>query len=130
MKNTLREKQAIDNLSRAVMKLREFLTTPVMTDRDRAGVIQAFEFSYELAWKTLKKIAEEEGLEVATPLQAIQAGFQMKLIGELEQDGWLKMKVDRNLTSHTYKEDFAAQIFDRIRDEHCALLEALVRRIH
>ena len=51
-----------DPLERVVATLDRFLQEPVETERDRAGVIQAFEFCYELSWKSLQEIATSEGL--------------------------------------------------------------------
>ncbi|MEZ4273581.1 MAG: HI0074 family nucleotidyltransferase substrate-binding subunit [Myxococcota bacterium] len=129
VKNKSRQQIAIDNFSSAVDKLREFLSTPVVDERDRAGIIQAFEFCYELAWKSLKKLAESKGLEAPTPLDAFQAGFQMGLIKEIEHELWLDAKRTRNLTSHTYKEELAAEVLEKIRNDYLAAFEQLRQRL-
>lgn len=79
----------------------------------KEATIQIFEFSFELFWKLLKKIAFEEGLESNSPKTTLQQAFTMKLIDD--QKGWLKMLEDRNLTSHTYNQPSANRIFDNCK---------------
>lgn len=117
------------NYSVAVAQLQLFLATPIVDDRDRAGVIQAFEFCFELAWKTIKKLAESEGLEVATPVDAFRAGFQMGLIKEKEHSIWLEAKKTRNLTSHTYKQELALQVLESIQSTYLAAFIQLEDRL-
>ena len=72
--------RSVQNFARALASLEEFLAEPVRTHRDRAGIIQAFEFTYELAWKTFQRIVQTEGLQVATPRQACTSALQAGLI--------------------------------------------------
>lgn len=128
-KSEPRTDTTLKNFEKVVQTLTRFISTPAEDDRDRAGVIQAFEFCYELAWKSLKKIAEEQGLEAPTPLQAFQAGFQMGLIHESEHQLWLDMKATRNLTSHTYSEELSLQVFHDVQKTYAPALKVLVERI-
>jgi nucleotidyltransferase substrate binding protein (TIGR01987 family) len=128
MSDSERFKTSLQNFSSALSQLTTYLSTPVIDDRDRAGVIQAFEFCYELAWKTLKKLAETKGLEAPTPIDAFQAGFQMQLITEAEHSVWLEMKQSRNLTSHTYKQELALTVFDEIQSKYHKALTELEQR--
>jgi len=116
---------SVTNLRKACTTLERFVALPVKDDRDRAGIIQAFEYSYELAWKTLKKIAEYRGLEAATPVEAFRAGLQMRYIEINDQDTWLAMKNSRNLTSHTYRESLAEGVVEDIVLQYLPLLIAL-----
>ena len=72
--------RSVHNLTLALHSLEQFLAEPVRTNRDKAGIIQAFEFTYELAWKTFQRIAQTEGLQVATPRQAFASAMQMGFI--------------------------------------------------
>ena len=78
----------------------------------RDAVIQRFEFTVELFWKILKKFLNYEKIEVNTPREVLKKSYAARMIDEEEK--WLKMMNDRNLTSHTYKEDIAEEIFHRI----------------
>lgn len=90
------------NLKQAFGQLESYLSEPAKTDRDRAGVIQAFEFTFEQFWKAFQKVAGAQGLEANSPRQALQAAFQIRLIESMEENVWLEMLKDRNLTSHVY----------------------------
>ena len=129
MKKTKRSDQTAENFYSALNKLEEFLGEPIVNDRDRAGIIQAFEFCYELSWQAIKKLAENEGLDAPTPLQAFQAGFQMKLIPSEAQETWLDMKKSRNLTSHTYKEEIAEEVLQKINQAYLKAFQDLARTL-
>ena len=129
MKKTKRSDQTAENFYSALNKLEEFLGEPIVNDRDRAGIIQAFEFCYELSWQAIKKLAENEGLDAPTPLQAFQAGFQMKLIPSEAQETWLDMKKSRNLTSHTYKEEVAEEVLQKINQAYLKAFQDLARTL-
>jgi len=80
------------------------------------GTIQRFEFAFELTWKTLKRALEVEGLICQTPRETLKNAFQ---IGWLSVEAlWLQMLDDRNMTSHTYDELTAAQIYENIKSEY------------
>src|SRR5688500_14497003 len=121
--------RSVQNFEHALASLEEFLAEPVRTNRDRAGIIQAFKFTYELAWKTFQRIAQAEGLQVATPRQAFASALQAGLIPPEEDALWIRMMQDRNLTSHTYHEQLATEIVQRIRTSYFATLQAAVARI-
>ena len=119
-------KKALENAEAAVAKLVAFLGDPVTSDRDRAGVIQAFEFTFETSWKLLKSLAEREGLEAESPRRALLAGHKLGLIEDEEL--WLEMLQDRNLTSHVYHSQLAERIFTAISMRYApALIEAIKR---
>jgi nucleotidyltransferase substrate binding protein (TIGR01987 family) len=97
----------------------------VVSDRDRAGVIQAFEFTFEAVWKLLKHLAEGEGLTAESPKRALISAFKMGVVKD--ETLWLEMLRDRNLTSHTYHLGVADRIFSAIRDHYVAALEQTVQ---
>ena len=93
------------------------------------ATIQRFEFCVELAWKTLKKLLEAEGEEARTPRQALQKAFAAKWIDD--ETTWIAMLKDRNLTSHTYRQKLALEIYSRIKvyfPELKLLYQGLVKR--
>jgi len=78
----------------------------------RDAVIQRFEFTHELAWKMLKLRLEGEYVPVSTPRETWQQALQAGLI----EDGnaWTDMQKMRNLTSHTYNESLADEVYNYI----------------
>lgn len=119
------------NFSRAYSLLREALEDDVeyLSELEREGVIQRFEYTFELSWKLLKDKLEHDGvvLPTITPRAVIRQAFQAKLIDDCET--WLDMLVDRNLMSHTYDfEKFQAVIL-RIHSRYLAILDALYHRL-
>jgi nucleotidyltransferase substrate binding protein (TIGR01987 family) len=75
----------------------------------RDATIQRFEFCYELAWKLLKVKLEQEGIDARTPRQALQEGLQAALIDD--GNAWSEIQRYRNLTSHTYNERLADEVY-------------------
>ena len=72
-------RQALQNLERAMGELESYAALPVVNRRDKAGLIQAFEFTFELFWRTFQKLAPE-GLEAPSPREALLAGVKLHLI--------------------------------------------------
>lgn len=81
----------------------------------RDAVIQRFEFTYELSWKTIKLMLHEEGIESATPRRVFQDALQAEFI--LDGNLWSAIQKQRNLTSHTYDELIAEQVYVFIVEE-------------
>ena len=116
-------------LSEAVLRLEEAIAQPE-NDVVRDSVIQRFEFSFELAWKTLQLYLEHQGLEAGSPRQALKGAFAQGIIpNEDEADVCLKMLDDRNLTTHTYHQDLAKSIYRRIAMTYAAELRRMSDRI-
>jgi nucleotidyltransferase substrate binding protein (TIGR01987 family) len=78
--------------------------------QDRAGAIQAFEFSYERAWKTAKKILEKKGVETASPRDCFREAARVGLISDPKI--WFEFLQIRNLTVHTYDESTAQKVVE------------------
>lgn len=115
-----------EKLKQAVTRLGESLTeyqnTPSSTMRD--GVIQRFEFCFELAWKTMREYLLDQGyLDINSPRATLKQAFDDGIISS--QD-WLTMLADRNLTSHVYDDNTAAQIFSRIQLQYLDLFNSLI----
>ncbi len=90
----------------------------------RAGLIQFFETSYELAWKLMKDYLEAEGFtDVKSLRSVIKTAFQSDLIGDGQV--WMKLLGDRNLTAHTYDEETADKVSRQIREKYHPLLRKL-----
>jgi nucleotidyltransferase substrate binding protein (TIGR01987 family) len=85
---------------------------PEQRDIIRDGVIQRFEYTFELAWKTIKRYLEMYGLEKVDKLNnrdLFRAGFENGLINDASL--WFDYLTDRNQTSHIYDQDIAAEVF-------------------
>ncbi len=109
MSEDIRWKQRFQNFDRAFVLLREALEgVRPLSMLEKEGVIQRFEYTYELAWKTLKDYLEASGVVITpvTPRQVIKEAFAAKVISDGEV--WINMLDNRNLLSHTY--DFS--VFD------------------
>ena len=111
-------------LTRLNESLQFDLSQPLVVD----ACIQRFEFCIELTWKTLKKSLAIEGIEANTPRECIQQAYSIHWIND--ESAWLSMLKDRNLTSHTYKEDLALEIYHRLplHDQAMADLYQLLSR--
>ncbi|MBI3170221.1 MAG: nucleotidyltransferase substrate binding protein [Chloroflexi bacterium] len=91
---------------------------------EEQGLIQAFEFTHELAWNTLKDFLEGRGVQnLYGSRDATREAFKTGLIENGE--AWMNMIQSRNLTSHTYDEATAAQIVSAIRVAYYEEFEAL-----
>lgn len=85
-------------------------------DKDRIVIdatIQRFEFTFELAWKFLKDFFMSKGIVLNYLKDALKEAFQVGLI--INESLWLQMLNDRNMTSHTYDESLADEIYVRIK---------------
>lgn len=115
----------MEAFSRAVERLDEALALPV-SDVVRDACIQRFEFSFELGWKAVQQAARNQGRDCVSPKSCLREAFAL---GWLEdENAWLVMLSDRNLTSHTYNVEFAQAVYGRMRT-HASLLKELKRAL-
>ncbi|MEO5570966.1 MAG: nucleotidyltransferase substrate binding protein [Bacteroidia bacterium] len=90
----------------------------------KAGLIQFFEMSFELAWNTVKDYLEDQGFnDIKSPRGALKKGFETGLIKD--GHGWMELLEDRNLTAHTYDEKVINEIEMLIRQKYYPLLTEL-----
>lgn len=98
------------------------------SDVVRDGVIQRFEFTYELAWKTTKVYLESIGIvDKNSPKAVIKEAYAQKLIEN--ENNWILMLNDRNMTSHVYKEEMAEEIAERIVSIYIKEFESLLFKL-
>jgi nucleotidyltransferase substrate binding protein (TIGR01987 family) len=105
--------QRYNNYERALELLKEAITIKTPTDLEIEGMIQRFEYTFELAWKTLKDYLEEKGYtELVGSKEVIRQAFADGIINEGEV--WMDMIKARNLTTHIYNKQTANHIKDDI----------------
>ncbi len=109
----IRWKQRFENFKKAQTFLKESLEKESLSKLEQAGIVQAFEFSFELAWKTLKDYLNHKGVEVLYPRDVLKEAFKTGLIADGEL--WMDMLDSRNLMSHTYKETDSDFVFSEIK---------------
>lgn len=101
---------------RALGTLKEIIDTPYSVIV-RDATIQRFEYSFEIFWKFLKEyLRVKEGIICNSPKSCFREAFNVKLLTEEETIAALEMTDDRNLTSHTYHEEVAEEIYRKIKD--------------
>lgn len=123
----IRWQQRFENFERAWAQLSAACTKTSYSDLELAGLVQMFEFTFELAWKTLKDLLFYEGYEVNSPRDAIRQGFASGLIQNAEL--WLVALESRNRLSHTYDKRTATEAERLIKDSYAPLLGALVEAL-
>ena len=112
--------QRLSNYTKALKQLKDAVELEKerpLSDLEKQGLIQAFEFTHELAWKTLKDLLEHRGnSEIYGSKDATRKAFQLGLIENGE--AWMDMIKSRNLTSHTYDEETAEKIVSAVREQY------------
>lgn len=99
-----------------------------LSQLEQQGLIQAFEFTHELAWNTLKDFFENQGnVSIMGSRDAIREAFKKGLIENGEV--WMDMIKSRNLSSHVYHKDIADQIAQQISGRYLDLFKALKNRL-
>jgi len=113
----LRWKQRLQNYKKAFAVLEkavELANTRELTDLEKQGFIQGFEFTFELAWNVMKDYLEEQGIiDIVGSKAAVKNAFQNGLIDEGQI--WMDMVESRNISSHSYDEETANKIIEQIK---------------
>lgn len=103
----------LSELKRAISRLREALDLP-KNDVIRDSVIQRFEFTVELSWKVLQRYLKASGVsEALTPKNTFREAAKLGLVNDPE--AWIRFIDARNLSSHTYKESLAEEVYASAR---------------
>ncbi len=109
-------KQAHEQLKEALSEM----ASRKLSKLEKQGTIQAFEFTYELAWNVLRDYLIWQGVEtISGSRDAIREGFRLGLISDGQ--AWLAMLQDRNRTVHTYNEATANQIIEQLAGVYAGL---------
>ena|SRR3989338_9951740 len=105
-------KEIIHSYSQAIDRLEEALNQEQITEISRDASIQRFEFTVELAWKSIQKFLRQEQIICRSPKECLKEAFTFGLIQDDKK--WIQMMEDRNLTVHTYQERMAEEIYTRL----------------
>ncbi|MFS6818390.1 nucleotidyltransferase substrate binding protein [Synechococcus lacustris Tous-12m] len=123
----IRWQQRLASFERALSLLREaMLNGPAALNQlEKEGVIQRFEYCFELGWKTSKDYMEANGFvfAVVMPRQVLKEAYAAKIIADGE--AWIAMLDHRNLLSHTYSPVVFEQAVDAIQERYLPALEQL-----
>lgn len=104
--------QALDRLEEAIALSQDMSVSPEMRRLMREGLIQRFEFTQELAWKVMKDYELYQGyVDINGSRDALRMALEMGIITDAR---WMETIRDRNTTSHTYEEQSAAEIAEKI----------------
>lgn len=120
----MQNKKFLDSLQKlesAIKRLDEALAEDNSNSLAIDGTIQRFEFVFELMWKTMKRALEIEGMICQTAREVLKTAFQIGWINP--EEVWLQMLDDRNMTSHTYDQPTANQIYTNIQTFHPEILK-------
>lgn len=115
--------QAVDRLREAI---EDYQRAPLASIRD--GAIQRFEFCTELVWKTLREYLIDQGYtDLNSPKSVMRQAYADGLVDN--EQAWIDLLNDRNLTSHIYDEATAARIYDLIVSRYCPMFAAIIDKL-
>ncbi|MFC1566557.1 nucleotidyltransferase substrate binding protein [bacterium] len=111
------------NFEKAFVQLTTAVKKDDVDEVVQAGIIQIFEFTFELAWKTLKDYLEFYGFKVPSPRDTIKQAYKEEYIGDGEI--WLDALEKRNLMAHTYSEHDAKLAVELIKEKYFIVIKEL-----
>lgn len=117
MSKDVRLRQRLENFNKALSRLTDAIELSKkrpLTDLENQGLIQSFEFTYELSWNLIKDFYQEQG---ETEIQGSRDAFRLAFKRGLITDGdiWMEMIKSRMQTSHTYNEKTAREISEKTK---------------
>lgn len=127
MNEDIRWKLRFLNLKKATNQLTEFVEKKQLNKFEIQGLIHCFEYTFELAWKTMKDYLENEGFDVKSSRATIKTAYQTSLIDD--GHGWIDALEKRNLMAHTYDEQRAIEAEQLIRDRYYRMIKSLCAKL-
>jgi nucleotidyltransferase substrate binding protein (TIGR01987 family) len=123
----VRWRQRFDNFKKSYQLLEKYSSLELTSEIEKAGLIQFFEITFELAWKVLKDYLEAQGYMVKSPRETIKQAYQMEII----DDGhvWIEALSSRNQTTHTYDEQFTEKFVQEIQEVYFPLFKSLYEKL-
>ncbi|MBF0205508.1 MAG: nucleotidyltransferase substrate binding protein [Oligoflexia bacterium] len=112
-KQDVRWVQRFNNFNKALGQLTKFIEKKNLSELEQQGLIKVFEYTYELAWNTLKDFFEMQGeINILGSRDAFRLAFKRGLL--VDGEVWMSMVSSRILTVHTYNQDVANEIAAKI----------------
>jgi len=121
-----RWKQRFDHFEQAFDRLKEALNRVQGNPNDDllvAGLIQTYEFTLELGWKTMKDFLYEKGFDLHGSKETMKQAFQEGFVQD--GHGWMQAIEDRNMTARTYNQTLAKEVLSKIKSDYFPLLSDL-----
>lgn len=123
----IRWQQRFANYKKALLQLQnavELSAQRALSNLEKQGAIQAFEFTHELAWNVLKDYLQDQGNQnIKGSKDATREAFKVALI--VDGEAWMAMIQSRNISSHTYNEHIAEALVAVIVEQYFPLFVAL-----
>jgi len=118
---SIRWKQRFSNFEKAFKQLENAVNLEKLSELERSGLIQTFQYSFELSWKTLKDFLESEGISCSSPRESIKEAFKAGYIEE--GHAWIEALDARNMLTHTYNNDLATLAEKNIKEKFYPFLK-------
>lgn len=120
--------ERLDDYKKALVKLEEAIQekeSEIVID----GVLHRFEFTFELAWKTMKDVLEYQGIitKLGSPREIIQIAFKQNLINDGEI--WIEIMLSRNSLAHIYDEITSRKIYNDIKEKYIKQFNSLREKL-
>lgn len=103
--------EIINSFNKSLEKFKEILNEE-KTVANRDSAIKRFEFTEELAWKSVQKFLRNQKIICRSPKECLQEAFKFGLV--TDNPKWIELMEDRNRTVHTYDETFADEVYSRL----------------
>ncbi len=116
-KKEIRWRERFRNFDKAYNQLQSAINDfEKLNDLEKEGLIQRFEYTFELAWKTIKDYLEAQEVEAKFPRDVVKTAFHYEIIenGEI----WMDMLEKRNLMTHTYDKEKFKFVVKKIKEEY------------
>jgi len=122
----IRWRQRFQNFTKAFRQLEEaVMSFERLNVLEKEGLIQRFEYTFELAWKTLKDYLEAQEVTAAFPREVIKTAFHYGLISDGEV--WMEMLEKRNIIAHTYDEERFRTVVTQIKESYFPAIAQIYR---
>jgi nucleotidyltransferase substrate binding protein (TIGR01987 family) len=127
MVENIRWQQRFNNYQKALSQLSKFIQTKNLNELEEQGLIQSFEYTHELAWKTLADFIKNSGnVEIYGSKDATREAFNLGLISNGAV--WMNMIISRNMTSHSYNEETTIKIISAIKNDYYQEFQKLEKK--